>query len=161
MRTKPKQGEKAIFEGHFSNGRVLRMSFWSPKGKPIDGSLGAALVTNVATAARGGPTTRTHYFIREDFDDGNRHYHTLQEVSRITAERLGPERVEAIEEKIGPAVYGPPVRVDGRWRFPACRNGVTLVRGYVEHLAIGRIEYVPSAPKIPITHAYPVSAHRS
>ena len=95
-----------VFEGHFDDGSVLRMSFYSPAGKPVDHAAGARLVTGVTTA-------------------------------QMFQRQIGGKMPTIVNEP----VYGPFVRIDGRWRQPALGNDRKLISGFVEHPSIGRVAY--------------------
>ena len=47
-----------VFEGHFDDGSVLRMSFYSPAGKPVDSDRGAHVVTETQTSVGYGQFVR-------------------------------------------------------------------------------------------------------
>ena len=135
-----------VFEGHFSDGTTLRMSFPSPVGKPIKAEIGAALVTNVATAQIENRRKLVEYAVAIGELVTLVNYRHRDKVGGTYSEQS--RRLERIEHRkhfitIAEPVYGEWQRIDGRWRQPAMRNDRKLVAGYVEHPSLGRVEYQP------------------
>lgn len=108
-----------VYEAHLSDGTMARLSFFSPKDKPIDFESGRRAADEILLS------------------DIGRRLQTLTEAYKART-KVGGVYMEAPER----VMVDPPVRweraADGAWRGRWLRiPGLEIVRGFVEHPSFG------------------------